>query len=98
MIKKLIAGGIAGVALLAATMPVFAAGPYDAITSTGNNAAFEPSPYNSIQNEYNTALRFGPGGRIAIPGAGGQYSNDNSVVAPYTTGGSQSIVNPQGAF
>lgn len=96
--RKLLAGAIAGAALLASTMPVFAVGPYEAITSTGNNGAFEPSPYGSVQNANNTALRFGPGGRIAIPGEGGQHANDMSAVALYSTGGSQSIVDPQGAF
>ena len=96
MIKKLIAGGIIGLALLASTVPVLASGPYNAIPD--QNPAFVDSGHGSIENMNNTELRFGSGGRIAIPGEGGQYSSDSSVVAPYGTLGSPSIVDPMGAF
>lgn len=66
--------------------------PYDVIS----NPAFQPSGRGSIENVHNPALRFGSGGRLAIPGEGGQHASDNSVVAPYNVGGSQSIVAPAG--
>ena len=73
------------------------ASPYEAISSQ-NNPAFEKSGRNSIQNANNTELRFGKGGRIAIPGNGAGNASENSAVSPYSVGGSGGIVNPRGSF
>jgi hypothetical protein len=82
--------------LIASIFVLAAMGPFYAIPES--NPAFVPSGRGSQMNMYNEALRFGQGGRIAIPGEGGQHSSENSSVAPYSTEGSQSIVDPQGAF
>jgi hypothetical protein len=97
--KKYIVAGIVAMLMVAATaVPALAAGPYNAITSNGSNPAFEQSGLGSIQNKNNTELRFGKGGRIAIPGEAGDHANSNSAVAPYSAGGSGGIVDPQGSF
>ena len=72
-----------------------AASPYDAI-SESNNPVFSQSGLGSVQNDNNPQLRFGSGGRIATPGAAGDHANENSAVAPWSSGGSTTIVDPQG--
>lgn len=74
---------------------IAAMGPFYAIPED-TSPAWEQSGRGSIQNVNNNALRFGKGGRIAIPGEGGQHSDENSVVEPWSGSGSQSIVDPQG--
>jgi hypothetical protein len=99
--KKITVGIVACVAGVAAgviaLMPGASANnpvPYEGVSGA---AAFENSPYGSVQNSNNTQLRFGPGGRIAIPGQAGDHANGSSAVAPYSTGGSGGIVNPPSA-
>lgn len=70
------------------------ANPYDKIGT--DNPAFEDSGMGSIQNSHNTALRFGSGGRVAIPGEGGSHANANAAVSEYDTGGSGGLVAPPG--
>jgi hypothetical protein len=95
--NKCIAVVVAAAALaVALVVPAGASACNDTVYEhVSNAAAFEPSPYGSVQNKNNTALRFGPGGRIAIPGQAGDHASDNSAVSDYSTGGSGAIVNPQ---
>lgn len=68
-----------------------ATNPY---TVLNKSPAFVNSGINSLQNMYNPQLRFGAGGRIAIPGNGAGNANPNSAVSPYGVGGSGGIVAP----
>ncbi len=97
--KRYIAALVAAAALAAAfIVPTGAAAnncaPYEGVSGA---AAFESSPYGSMQNGNNTALRFGPGGRIAIPGQAGDHANESAAVSDYSTGGSGGIVSPPAA-
>lgn len=71
-----------------------AANPYYMITA--DNPAFEDSGLGSIQNVHNNQLRFGEGGRVAIPGEAGLHADSNSVVEGYNVRGSVSIIAPAG--
>ncbi len=81
---------VSGGAVLAATKP------YNAIPD--RNPAFQDSGRGSIENVHNKALRFGKGGRIAIPGNIPDDINDNSAVSPYSGKGSGGIVAPPALY
>ncbi len=79
---------------VAGLLRVVSASPYEAI-SESNNPVFVDSGMGSLENSNHPQLRFGSGGRIAILGQGGQHADENSAVAPYSTKGSNSIVDPK---
>jgi hypothetical protein len=90
--KKYVAAAAAVVALaIPATASAKNCTPVNAI---GENPAFQDSGMGSIENANNTELRFGYGGRIAIPGEAGDHANESSAVSPYSAGGSGGIVDP----
>jgi hypothetical protein len=99
--KKYIAAVAAASALAAALIVPAGASANNttAVNAIGENPAFVASGCGSIENVHNTALRFGDGGRIAIPGEGGNHANEISAVEEYNvacSGGEKcgGIVNP----
>jgi hypothetical protein len=101
MLKKLIVAAAAAGAMsvplagLASADQGSGQNPFNVISGS-NNPAFTDSGFGSIMNVNNNLIRFGADGKVAIPGVAGGYANENSVVGPWSTLGSTTIIAPRG--
>jgi hypothetical protein len=93
--KKLLVALTVFMLAIAFTLPLYAA---SAESEVGFEASpiFEDSGWGSWENQNNTDVRFDTDtGRMAVPGSGGENSDDNSVIIEWHDA---SLVDPHRTF